>query len=130
MKSARVLLAVILVAACASKPAAPPPPPKPVPLDPVGSYEFTTLVQGQTVTGTIYITGTPGAYSGRVVTNMFPEIPIVSASVEENKIIIAKGTMPDGELTFRMVMDGQNFNGTWLLGTDSGEFNGKKLPKL
>jgi hypothetical protein len=97
-------------------------------VDPAGSYEFTTVVDGQTVTGTMHIEGGPGAYKGRILTSVFPEIPIVGASVESN-IINVKASMPDGELTLRMVMDGMNFKGNWALGSDSGEFNGKKLPK-
>ena len=97
-------------------------------VNPVGSYEFTTVVEGQTVTGTMHIEGTPGNYKGRILTNVFPEIPIVGASVEAN-IINVRANMPEGELTLRMVMDGTNFNGNWALGADSGDFNGKKLPR-
>ena len=134
----RNLLAVIVIAAaCASSeetvtttPTPQPAAAKPaaVVVDPVGTYEFSTLVDGQTVTGTLTIAGTPGAYTGRIVTNMFPEIPITAARVED-KTVIATGSMPDGELTLRMLMDGMNFTGNWQLGEDSGEFNGKKLPK-
>jgi hypothetical protein len=97
-------------------------------LDPVGSYEFTTVVDGQTVTGTMHIEGTPGAYKGRIITTVFPEIPVVGATVESN-IINVKASMPDGELIISMMMDGMNFKGNWALGSDSGEFNGKKLPR-
>ena len=102
--------------------------PKPVAIDPAGVYEFSTIVDGQTVTGTLTITGAPGAYTGKIVTNMFPEIPVTGAKVEE-KTVIATGSMPDGELTIRMVMDGNQFTGRWELGGETGEFNGKKLPK-
>jgi hypothetical protein len=138
MKNFHIAMLAVVMAACAGSSSstttsATPQPvvaPKPAPLDPAGTYEFTTLVQGQTVTGTLTIAAAPtGGYTGRVVTNMFPEIPITAASVEENKIVIAKGSMPDGELTIRMVMDGMNFTGTWALGADSGDFNGKKLPR-
>ena len=97
-------------------------------LDPAGTYEFSTVVDGQAVTGTMTITGAPGAYTGKIVTNMFPEIPVIGAKVEE-KTVIATASMPDGELTIRMLMDGHQFTGRWELAGETGEFNGKKLPK-
>jgi hypothetical protein len=97
-------------------------------LDPVGAYEFSTVVDGQTVTGTMHVEGTPGNYKGRIITSVFPEIPVVGASVEAN-VVNVKASMPDGELNIRMVMEGPNFKGNWTLGSDGGEFNGKKLPK-
>lgn len=97
-------------------------------LDPVGAYEFSTVVDGQTVTGTLHIEGTPGNYKGRIITSVFPEIPVVGASVESN-IVNVKASMPDGELNIRMVMEGMNFKGNWTLGSDGGDFNGKKLAK-
>jgi hypothetical protein len=97
-------------------------------IDPVGSYEFATVVDGQTINGTMHIEGTAGNYKGRILTSVFPEIPVTGASVEAN-VVSVKASMPDGELTLRMVMEGMNFKGNWTLGSDGGEFNGKKLPK-
>ena len=97
-------------------------------VDPVGAYEFATVVDGQTVTGTLHIEGTPGNYKGRILTSVFPEIPVTGASVEAN-VVNVKASMPDGELNIRMVMEGATFKGNWTLGSDGGEFNGKKLPK-
>jgi hypothetical protein len=139
MKTMRLLPVVLLLGACASsqQPAATTntAPAQPAAskqataaLDPVGAYEFSTVVDGQTVTGTLHVEGTPGNYKGRIVTSVFPEIPVVGASVEAN-VINVKGSMPDGELNIRMVMEGMNFKGNWTLGSDGGEFNGKKLPK-
>jgi hypothetical protein len=135
MKTFRMLPVVLLLGACASAPQPEPAvaPPAAVKqaavVDPVGAYEFTTTVDGQTVTGTLHIEGAPGAYKGRIITTVFPEIPVVGATVESNNIVVAKASMPDGELTLRMVMDGMNFKGNWTLGADGGEFNGKKLPR-
>jgi hypothetical protein len=139
MKTFKMFPAALLLAACASntQPAAQTSttPVQPAVaqsgtgvVDPVGAYEFSTAVDGQTVTGTVHIEGTTGAYKGKIVTSVFPEIPIVGATVENN-VIIARGSMPDGELTFRMVMEGANFKGNWSLGGNSGELAGKKLPR-
>jgi hypothetical protein len=138
MKTMRMLPVVLLLGACASSQqpatsttaAAQPAATRQTTaaLDPVGSYEFTTVVDGQTVTGTLHVEGAPGNYKGRILTSVFPEIPVVGASVEAN-VVNVKASMPDGELNIRMVMDGMNFKGNWTLGSDGGEFNGKKLPK-
>lgn len=139
MKLFRLMPAIMLVAACASAPEAPaqattavtPAASKPsttAVIDPVGTYEFTTAVDGQTITGTMHVEGTPGNYKGRIVTSAFPEIPIVGASVESN-VVILRGSMPEGELTMRLTMEGQEFKGNWALGSGSGEVTGKKLPK-
>jgi hypothetical protein len=137
MKMLTLAPLALLLAACASSPSPAPAPapvvivaPKPAPLDPAGSYEFTTVVDGQTVTGTMDIAGTPGAYTGKILTNLFPEIPIVGAAVEGNAINV-RASMPDGELAIHMVFEaGPDFKGNWALGGDTGDFNGKKKPKM
>ena len=97
-------------------------------LDPVGSYEIVTVVDGQNVTGTISITGTPGAYKGKILTNMFPEIPIHAAVVEGQGMIV-RANMPDGELILNMRFTGPAFVGRWDLGgIQGGDISGKKLP--
>lgn len=128
--------AVLLFAACSSAPETTTPtpqpavqtPPAPVAVDPAGSYEFSTIVDGQTVTGTMAISGTPGAYRGRILSNMFPEIPITSVTVFQRKMVV-KGSMPDGEVTLNMAFTGQDFVGNWELGQMTGDFTGKKLPQ-
>ena len=137
MRTIRLLPVVLLFGACASsqQPAATATAPEQpaatrqsAVIDPAGSYEFTTVVDGQTINGTMHIEGTAGNYKGRILTSVFPEIPVTGASVETN-VVSVKASMPDGELTLRMVMEGMNFKGNWTLGSDGGEFNGKKLPK-
>ena len=131
----KVVPIALVMAACASSQPEPvvtaTPTPQPVVAavpDPVGSYEFATAVDGQVVAGTMSITGTPGAYQGRILTNMFPEIPITSAVVQGQDMII-RGAMPDGELTLNLKFNGPNFTGNWAIGGQSGDFSGKKLPK-
>ena len=135
MKMSRLIPVMLLLGACASSQpdattndTAPQVATKATAVNPVGAYEFTTTVDGQTVTGTLHIEGAPGAYKGRIITTVFPEIPVVGATVENNNVVNVKASMPDGELVLRMVMEGMNFKGNWTLGADGGEFNGKKLP--
>ena len=138
MVTFRLLPVALLLGACASSqtpqtatvasgPPAAAQTPAPA-LDPVGSYEFSTMVDGQSVAGTMHVEGAPGAYKGRIVTSVFPEIPITAASTEGN-VVILKGSLPDGDLNIRMTMEGSNFKGTWALGADSGEISGRKLAK-
>ncbi|HET9441162.1 MAG TPA: hypothetical protein VFO52_13380 [Longimicrobiales bacterium] len=136
MKTLKFLPVALLLGACASAQqqpaqtttAAVQPVQSNAAVDPVGTYEFSTVVDGQTVTGTLHVEGTAGNYKGRIVTSVFPEIPVTSAAAEAN-VVTVKGSMPDGELNIRMVMEGANFKGNWTLGAESGEFNGKKLPR-
>lgn len=118
IKTRNVIPVIMLLAACASYGAS-------AAINPVGSYEFTTLVEGQSVTGTMHIDGTPGNYQGRIITDLFPEISITDASVHSS-IVNIKANMPDGELAIRLVMNGADFKGSWTLRDGSGEFNGKK----
>ena len=131
----KVLPFALIMAACASKQPEPVFVPAPTlqptvaaVLDPVGSYEFATTVNGQFVNGTMSIAGAPGAYKGRILTNMFPEIPIAGVVVDGQTMVV-RGNMPDGELTLNLKFKGEIFTGNWALGDESGAFTGKKLAK-
>lgn len=134
MKYFRVALLVFLVAACASSPApvATTAPTQPVPsttaVDPVGTYEFSTSIDGQTLTGTVHIEGAPLNYRGRVVTKVFPDMAITNVSVAAN-VISFVASMGGDDVLVRVVMDGSNFQGSWQGGPDSGDISGRKLPK-
>jgi hypothetical protein len=94
-------------------------------LNPVGQYEFATQVNGEAVTGTIEITGTPGAYGGRVVTLQFPEFTVRSASAAGQELTVVAET-PTGNVTFRMAFTGNTFTGGWTLGGDTGPITGRR----
>lgn len=97
-------------------------------VDPVGTYEFTTMVEGQTVGGTVEITGTTGAWSAQIYAEGQGEIPL--AAVEVNGSIITLSTeIPEvGELLVELTMDGEEFTGVWSLGFDGGELTGRRKP--
>ncbi|HEY7768878.1 hypothetical protein [Longimicrobium sp.] len=94
-------------------------------LNPVGEYEFATQVNGEAVTGTIEITGTPGAYGGRIVTLKFPEFTVRSASAAGQELTVVAET-PNGNVTFRMMFTGDTFTGGWTLGGDTGAITGRR----
>ena len=94
-------------------------------LNPVGEYEFATQVNGEAVTGTIEITGTPGAYGGRIVTLKFSEFTVRSASAAGQELTVVAET-PNGNVTFRMTFTGDTFTGGWTLGGDTGAISGRR----
>jgi hypothetical protein len=94
-------------------------------MNPVGEYEFATQVNGEAVTGTIEITGTPGAYGGRIVTLQFPEFTVRSASAAGQELTVVAET-PNGNVTFRMTFTGNTFTGGWTLGGDTGPVTGRR----
>lgn len=94
-------------------------------LNPVGAYEFATQVNGEAVSGTMEITGTPGAYGGRVATNHFPEFAVRSVSAAGQEMTVVAET-PNGSVTFRMAFTGPAFTGSWSLGGDSGAITGRR----
>jgi len=139
MKAFAIALLLTSSAACATAPAGEPAPaaqpaaaaaPAPAPmsaaLNPVGKYEFTTSLQGQTLTGTMEIAGTPGAYTGRITSSATEPIPITTVTVEGQNMTVA-GETPNGTLTIRMNMaaDG-TFTGGWTLAGDGATLTGKR----
>jgi hypothetical protein len=129
-----MIAALAVAAACAGNepaPVAPPPPPPaavvPANVDPVGNYEFVTTVEGQEVTGTMSVTGTPGAYSGKILTSMFPEMPVHGATVAGQSMIVKTST-PDGEILLHFKFEGDGFIGHWEFnGQPGGNFTGKRV---
>jgi protein-disulfide isomerase len=95
-------------------------------VNPVGRFDFTTSVQGQTVTGTIQVAGTSGAYTGQITTSITPPIPINTVTATGQAMVIT-GSTPDGTLTIRMnFTDGTAFTGGWELAGDSGTLTGRR----
>jgi hypothetical protein len=121
MKALLALAALVLSAACATVQRVPPP------VEPVGRFEFTTLFQGQPLTGEIEVTGTPGAYRGRITTSLTPDLPVSAVAVEGREMIVSAET-PQGPIRLRLVFVGDEFTGGWSLGGDTGELAGRRLP--
>jgi len=132
-------LAAALLAACAQSPqaapgpapspapavSAPAPTPAPAPASAAGLYDFTTVVQGDQVTGTITIVAEGDRYSGTIATSATPEIPISSVTME-GQVINVTATSPDGEVVMQLTMQGQEFTGTWSYAGQSGTMTGRK----
>ena len=125
--------ALALLAACA--PAATPPadptpaatvaPAPAAAVNPVGTFEFTTSVDGNMLTGSIEVAGSPGAYTGTIRTSATPDIPVSGVLVSGQQMIVTADT-PDGPLTLTLNFSGDNFTGGWTLGGGSGELRGQR----
>jgi hypothetical protein len=128
-------LAVLVLVACASSPreAVPPAPPipearavTPAALDPVGEFEFSTATpDGTPASGTITISGSPGAYTGSINAGEHGTFPIKSVVVSGQTLTI-NAEHPQGPLDVRLTFVADDFTGSWQLGTDTGEMVGKR----
>lgn len=110
-------LVATLLTACASGPSGPPP------YDPVGSYEFTTVAEGQTILGTMTIEAGADGYTGfiRATTVPMPPAPIASVEVVDQTVtILADG--PEGMLTIALTVTDTGLEGTWAMGDGTGTF--------
>lgn len=137
MKTILAATAVLALAACTPARTEPVTEPAPMPpaastttsstsaIDPVGAYQFVAQVNGDAVNGTMEISGTPGAYTGRVASDHFPAFPIRSATAAGQELTIVSQT-PNGDATFRLTFTGSEFTGTWSLGGDSGPVTGRR----
>ena len=110
-------LAATTLAACASGPSGPPP------YDPVGTYEFTAMAGGQTITGTMTIEEGEDGYTGvlRAVSVPMPPGPITAVEVADQTVTIhADG--PDGPFIIALTVTETGLEGTWAMGQETGTF--------
>lgn len=121
MKRMLAAALVLFLAACASAPRGP------APLNPVGTFEFQTTVNGGPVTGSVEVTGQPGAYGGTIRTSVTSDIPVTGVVVTGQDMVVSADT-PDGPLTINMTFTGNDFTGEWELSGDSGTLSGRRTP--
>lgn len=129
-RTAVMLAAVLVVAACArsSDDVAPPPsPPQPTPtptLDPVGVFDFSTDVDGQPVTGVLSISGSPGAYTATMTSDV-GNIQVRDITVEGVRLSFL-GDHPDATVFIELVFSGDSFTGEWDAGDMFGYISGSR----
>lgn len=130
MKTFHLALVVTLTAAgCASSPAesAPEPTrPEPAPLDPVGTFDYSTTFEGTDVDGAIIINRAGAEPDGVIDTGgMTDPIPVNQVVVEGQTMRVLADT-PDGALEFRLNFSGDDFSGTWTFAGGSGQIVGRR----
>lgn len=113
------LIAAALAAACASGPSGPPP------FDPVGTYSYTAMVDGQNLPGSMTIEAADDGYAGRIMSDFFPTIPITAVTVVDQAVTI-EATGPDGPLVIEFVAVEGALGGTWAMGEQGGAFSATK----
>jgi hypothetical protein len=130
-------LILFALAACASSPreAVPERPPQiPEPttrgvaaaLNPVGEFEYSTMTpDGTPVSGVMTIRGTPGNYTGSIEAGTLGVFPVKGVTVSGQTMTIAS-EHPEGPLELRLTFVGDEFTGSWHLGTQTGEVAGKR----
>jgi hypothetical protein len=126
---------LLLLAACASSSRAVPDAAPTIPeprivtapaLNPTGELEFSTMTpDGTPVRGVISIKGTPGAYTGSIDAGDHGNFPIKNVVVSGQTMTI-NAEHPQGALDVRLTFVGDDFTGSWQLGTDTGEMAGKR----
>ena len=95
--------------------------------DPIGNYEFETMVDGQTIAGSMTIEGSEGAWAGIIVAEGQGEMLISSVELD-GKLMTIYAEVPEvGELIIEVEFDGDEFIGSWSLGFDGGDLVGRKL---
>lgn len=95
-------------------------------LDPVGSYTFSTIIQGMAVDGQLRITGTRDAWGGTIYTPATGELPVSAVEVDGQEVRVTTDT-PDGIVHVRMMFSGDAFTGDWSLGAEGGAVRGRRI---
>jgi hypothetical protein len=123
--------ALVLLTACAPAPTREAPSASPAPataaaaaLNPVGIFQFTTSDGGETVSGSIEVTGQTGAYGGHIRTPN-DVIVITSVAVTGQQMVVT-GDTPGGTLTLTLNFTGNDFTGGWVLAGVTGEMRGQR----
>ena len=119
------LAIVAMTAACSSASStAAAPAPEPDPFNPAGVYDITFEIQGQSMTGTMELNGTPGMLSGSIESDM--------GTVEMSNIVLNGYQMtfdadtPQGSVSFDLTFEGNAFDGEWSMEGFTGGMSGTK----
>ena len=94
-------------------------------VDPVGRYEFTMTDDGKPATGSMVVSGTPGAYTGQIKTETRPTVTI-SMLATSGPVMIVTADVTQGVLVVRMRFNGDSVTGNWALRTSGGRIAGRR----
>lgn len=102
--------------------------PAQVAFDPVGTYDFTTDVQGTSIRGVLTIRrNDQGSLVGALATDVTGEVPLQTITLEGRRAE-ARSNLPDGQLVMRMEFhEDDRLTGGWELSTGmSGSVAGQR----
>ncbi len=97
--------------------------------DPVGTYEFTTVSNNQTVTGTITISKTETGWSALLESpsGQLPPLTTTSLKVDGKDVTITIPFGDVGEILVELTLEGDDLTGRWTFGMESGDLTGKRI---
>jgi hypothetical protein len=138
------LLAATFSVACATSPAATPDRPTPTPaatppsqppstsmatssaLNPVGTFDYTAIgPDGSALPGTFTISGSPGAYTGRIERQGAGATDITSIAVNGQTLTLVS-SINEGPVTLTLNFTGNDFAGKWAIQGMEGTLTGKR----
>ncbi len=98
-------------------------------IDPVGSYEFTTVTNNQTFTGKVTISKTETGWSALLESpsGQLPPLTTTSVKVEGKEVTVTVPFGDVGEVLVEFTIDGDDVTGRWTFGTESGALTGKRI---
>lgn len=95
-------------------------------VDPVGTFDYSTVFQEQDATGTITVTSSDGKYGGQITMSLVEQpMPISAVKVEENRVTI-ESEAPDGSVQTVLQFAGNDFTGEWHYAGMTGALKGKR----
>jgi hypothetical protein len=95
-------------------------------VDPVGTFDYSTVFQGQDASGTITITSSGGKYGGEMTISLAPDaMPITEVKVEGDRVTV-DSVAPDGAVQTVLQFSGDDFTGEWHYGGMTGALKGKR----
>jgi hypothetical protein len=100
--------------------------PVPADVDPLGRYDFTMTDDGKPATGSMTVTGTPGAYTGQIKTDTRPTVAITMLATS-GPVMIVTADVPQGVLVVRMRFVGDSVSGNWALRSSGGRISGRRV---
>ena len=100
--------------------------PVPADVNPLGRYDFTMTDDGKPATGSMTVTGTPGAYTGQIKTETRPTVTITMLATS-GPVMIVTADVPQGVLVVRMRFVGDSITGNWALRSSGGRISGRRV---
>lgn len=114
MSARRILVPILMLAVAACSGGPPPEPPAPV-FDPGGTWSFSADVQGQTLQGTMRITGSEEEGWGGRLSSEMGETAMSAVRVDGTTL---RFSIPEFGADGRLAFDGDTFSGE--IGTETG----------
>jgi hypothetical protein len=101
-------------------------------VDPVGTYEFSTYANNQTVNGTLTISRSEEGELQALLDAPEADLPplqAVSVEVKGKEVTLRIPLGEEGDLWIEVTIDGDDVTGQWFVGMESGEITGKRVNK-